>query len=163
MLIRAFRDLQLHQDYHLVFIGQESLSSPQLDFVLNELPEEVKERIHWLENISPGHLLHFYNAARLFVFPSKAEGFGIPPLEAAALKTPVLCSGTTAMHDFEFFGEDLFDPLNEREFRNKLQARLTNPPIPDRLSAISRTIAERYSWKTAAEELFKAITVSFNA
>ena len=103
-------------------------------------------------------MLHWYNAASLFVFPSKAEGFGIPPLEAAALKTPVLCSGTTAMKDFDFFGESIFDPSDETGFKSKLEVMLNRPPNVDSLSAISREVADRYNWKIGAGVLFTAIT-----
>ena len=161
LLIRAFRDLNLN-DLQLVLIGQRSISSPGLHLLLKELPGEVKARIRWFEKIPQHHLLHFYNAARLFVFPSKAEGFGIPPLEAAVLKTPVLCSGVTAMQDFDFFEDDLFDPLDEAGFKNKLRSKLANPPTGDRLSKISRAICKKYNWEFAAGELFKTIMASFN-
>ena len=58
----------------------------------------------------------FFKWSEFFIYPSKAEGFGIPPLEAAALATPVLCSQKTAMQDYDFFSPYLFDPENYNEF-----------------------------------------------
>ena len=117
----------------------------------------MKEKIHWLEKIPQSDLIHFYNAARLFVYPSKAEGFGIPPLEAAALQTPVLCSSITAMKDFDFFGKGLFDPVDESGFRNKLEERLFGPSSRDDLLNISQAIMRKYNWKTSVERLLQSI------
>ena len=39
----------------------------------------------------------FYDAAKIFVFPSLYEGFGLPPLEAMALGTPVVTSNTSSL------------------------------------------------------------------
>ena len=54
LLIRAFRDLQWYQkDLHLVFIGQKSLPTPELDSLLAEIPQELNMRIHRFKNITP--------------------------------------------------------------------------------------------------------------
>jgi len=158
LLIRSFHELRLNeQGLGLVFIGQESISSPKLESILGKLPVAAKERIHWLEKIPPGDLVHFYNAARIFLYPSRAEGFGIPSLEAAALQTPVLCSNATAMKDFDFFGESLFDPSDEQGFRKKLMERLISPQSKEELSAISQVIRKKYCWKYSADQLFQSI------
>jgi glycosyltransferase involved in cell wall biosynthesis len=159
LLISAFNELRLHErGLSLVLIGQKSIPSAMLDAAFNKLPAAVKGKIHWLEKVPPADLVHFFNAARLFVYPSKAEGFGIPPLEAAALQTPVLCSFATAMKDFDFFGEGLFDPADETTFRQKLGERLVYPPSHDELLNIAQAVREKYNWETSAERLLQAIT-----
>jgi glycosyltransferase involved in cell wall biosynthesis len=158
LLLKAFLDLQLYaKGYYLVLLGHESIKVPDFDSLLASLPEAAKDKLILRRDVNDEDLLQFYRAADLFVYPSKAEGFGIPPLEAAALKTPVLCSNTSAMSDFNFFGKDQFDPYNEGEFKEKLINALENPHNPSYLEQLSRQIREKYSWEASAQKLYEII------
>ena len=153
-LLKTWLELQLYREgCHLVFIGHKSIPVPELDKLLNQLPPEIRQYIFISADIDDKDLLGFYRAATLFVYPSKAEGFGIPPLEAAALKIPVLCSNTSAMKDYTFFGPNHFDPNDYDQFRQKLKAVLENPPGPAFLSEVSDTIRREYSWERSAKNL----------
>jgi len=105
------------------------------------------------KDIDDGDLLQIYRAATLFVYPSKAEGFGIPPLEAAALQIPVLCSNTSAMKDFAFFGPCHFDPYDFSSFKQLLRSILENPPTTAFLAEIATIVRREYSWSHSAEKL----------
>ena len=65
-------------------------------------------------------MLLLLRGASASVYPSFAEGFGIPPLEAIASGIPTICSNQTAMMDFTFLKKFEFDPNNEIEFNEKL-------------------------------------------
>ena len=65
--------------------------------------------------------MEFYNACDLFIYPSFAEGFGIPPLEAGVMKVTVACSNATAMKDFSFFQKTLFDPNDLESFEKAIK------------------------------------------
>ena len=102
-------------------------------------------------------LLEFYRAAEVFVYPSRAEGFGIPPLEAAALGTPVICSNTSGMEQFSFFGEYHIDPFDLDGLKTKLVKILQTPPPSGILEERSALIRQQYSWDRAAEALYESI------
>jgi glycosyltransferase involved in cell wall biosynthesis len=104
-------------------------------------------------------LREFLNGAELFVYPSLAEGFGIPPLEAGVLKTPVLCSSKTAMGDFQFFGDDLFDPEDTIEFQAKLKKKLEYKTNEGKLDYICDTIQSVYSWGESANKINKIFKI----
>ncbi|RYY91483.1 MAG: glycosyltransferase family 1 protein, partial [Chitinophagaceae bacterium] len=111
LLLRLFFESGLHrQGYSLVFIGSRTLPVPGLDEAIGALSEEESAALHLLPAVPAGDLPYFYKAAELFFYPSRGEGFGIPPLEAAAAGTPVLCSNALALGDFDFFGPDHLDP-----------------------------------------------------
>jgi len=158
LLLKAWLELELYrQDCHLVLLGHQSIRVPGLDETLNGLPENVKRFIYIKSDIGDTDLLEFYRSALLFVYPSKAEGFGIPPLEAAALKTPVLCSNTSAMSAFDFFGEDLINPLDDESFKTKLQHAVNNPHNEAYLDNLSGIIRREYSWARSAQKLYEII------
>lgn len=157
-LLKAFTELSLYeQGYHLVFLGRQSLKETELDKIISSLPEKIKSYLFIDDSINDEDLIEFYRAADLFVYPSKAEGFGIPPLEAAAMKIPVLCSHSTAMADFSFFNGEQFDPFNYEEIKNKLRLALEITAGEKRLNELSHFVKEKYSWQKSAQVLYELI------
>tara|TARA_A100001015_G_scaffold145286_1_gene161132 strand:- start:2158 stop:3255 length:1098 start_codon:yes stop_codon:yes gene_type:complete len=134
----------LQEKYQLVFIGKDSLKTS----INSEI--ENSKNIFWLKFVNFNDLLHFYNGAQLFVFPSICEGFGIPPLEAAVMKTPTLCSNATAMNEFDFFENLSFDPNNIIELEHKINKTIKSN-ISDKSNNIANIINNRFSWKKSAE------------
>jgi len=158
-VLQAFIDLQLYkQGYHLVLLGHESISTPAFNKIMDGLAEDTRPFIVIKSDIPDDELLLFYRAASVFVYPSKAEGFGIPPLEAAAAGTPVICSNTSAMGDFVFFGKNHIDPFDYPSFKNALGSVITDPPDAEALSRIADAIRQKYSWANSAELLYNLIT-----
>jgi glycosyltransferase involved in cell wall biosynthesis len=147
-LLRAYLELELYrQDKSLVFVGKTSIAVPQMKEMLAPLGEEIKKKIFFLEDITNADLRLLYQATELFVYPSKGEGFGIPPLEAGALGVPTICSNTTAMEDFSFFGDRHINPDTET-LKTSIIHALTEQPA--NLQEISNTIRRRYGWEKAA-------------
>ena len=150
-LLKAFLNIET-ENISLVFIGFKSINNYEFDALLNDLTPAQKTKIHVLQDISEEDLMFFYNAAKLFVYPSLAEGFGIPPLEAGALKTPVLCSNKTAMTDFDFFEPNLIDVDDFEIFKISLRNSISNNNHFN-LEIIQKTINEKYSWKKSSDIL----------
>lgn len=147
-LLRVYLELELYrQGKCLVFVGKTSIPVPQLKEMLAPLEEEVRKKIFFLEDISNADLRLLYQAAELFVYPSKGEGFGIPPLEAGALGIPTICSNTTAMGDFTFFGDRHISP-DTATLKMSITRALAERP--SNLREISNTIRRRYGWENAA-------------
>jgi len=110
-----------------------------------------------LKNVPDEHLEKFYRAADVFVYPSKAEGFGIPPLEAAASRVPVICSNSSAMEDFTFFEDCHIDPCNESLLEKKLEEVTNNGVSAERLQNTADRIAATYSWEKSAEQFYQLL------
>ena len=158
LLLNAFKELKLaDKGIHLVIVGNNTLNEKSLTDQVKEMINAYPGQVHWIRYLEKQELLQFYQGANLFVFPSKAEGFGIPPIEAAALGTPVLCGNNTAMQDFSFFGENHFDVDDPEAFKVKLLKNLNTPASPDQLAEITETIRSTYSWERSASVLQSAI------
>jgi glycosyltransferase involved in cell wall biosynthesis len=156
LLVKVFVNERLwEQGFTLVLIGDNTLHSC-LFHEIRTLKKEVQKSIYWFDKVSDLDLKNFLNAAEFFVYPSKAEGFGIPPLEAGALSTAVVCSNTTAMADFNFFYPYLFDPDNYEEFVKIINQMTQNIKSID-VSSIQATIKENYSWEESARIMLEKV------
>ena len=159
-LARAFFELELDkQGCQLVFVGRKTLQVPELDQYISELPSDRRSSLRIFDSVDQSDLINFYRAADLFVYPSKAEGFGIPPLEAVAMNIPTLCSNSTAMADFDFFGEGLFAPDDQDELKKKILNIFNNDVNNEQLAKARQVVYDRYSWDIGAQRLTSLILI----
>jgi glycosyltransferase involved in cell wall biosynthesis len=101
--------------------------------------------------VSDEDLEGLYAAATGMVFPSLAEGFGLPVLEAMRRGVPVACSSTTALGEIAGDAALTFDPESTDAIRAALQRLLDDPPERARLVDRGRARAADFSWSAAAE------------
>lgn len=159
LILKKYLKLKLYeQDISLVFIGNESIAVPALQAMIKNLTPLQKKSFFWFNQVAPSDLENFYKACRLFVYPSKAEGFGIPPIEAAAFHIPVLCSSATAMQDFDFFCPYVFDPLQEENFEHCLADMINHPPSEAFMANVAKKVAENYSWEQSGNLFYNLLT-----
>jgi len=155
LLLEKYLKLRLYEKgMSLVFIGSETIPVKALNNIIGKLSLEQKSMFFHLPQVDQNDLDAFYAGCKLFVYPSKAEGFGIPPLEAAINKVPVLCSSVTAMRDFDFFEPYFFDPENEEDFEMKLKGVISNPPSEKHLQIVSQQILEKYQWQNSSKKFY---------
>ena len=153
LLIKIYLENDIiNKSTHLVFIGINSIDNIKLNRLVKSLKPNQRSKIHFLENIEQDCLIDFYKSAKMFIYPSKAEGFGIPPLEAGAFKIPVLCSNATAMKSFDFFEPYFFNPNDEYETIRVFRDFFTNYKSIDLIN-IQNEIRANYSWDKSAQIL----------
>lgn len=152
MLLKAFVELGLYEkEYKLVMIGTPDLKYTEFKEYYDGLSEEIKSHI-LIQSVPFPDLVGLYKNASLFVFPSNAEGFGIPPLEAVEYGCPVLTSDATAMAEFGFPKEMTFDPSDKEELKRKMESMLRNPVKVD-----PSVMEDRYNWKNSADILYNVL------
>lgn len=91
-----------------------------------------------------------YRAADCFVFPSLAEGFGLPVLEAMLRGAPVTCSNTTSLPEVAGDAALLFDPTDVDAIAVSVRRILDDPALAERLREAGAERARRFSWEEAA-------------
>lgn len=153
-LLKAYVGLGLAaRGYDLVLINQPTLPVAEFNRYLISLPEDTRRHIHQLGTVEHEELKMWYAAAELFVYPSLAEGFGIPPIEAGAAGVPVICHDSTAMTDFSFFGDNLADISDSAALARLIERNLSAPPSRGELKKISDSIRRSYNWRHSADTL----------
>lgn len=155
-LVKAYVELELYKEYELLFVGKSSIGVSYLEEYLLTLNKEIRKKIIHKENVSEEELSTIYSQASLFVFPSVAEGFGIPPLEALAARTKVICSNATALADFTFLKGFQFDPLDLDSLKSVLIKALDEKNYP--FDEMESKISKMYSWEDAALNLYKRMS-----
>ena len=102
--------------------------------------------------LSDEELAAAYAIASVSIYPSLAEGFGLPILEAMALGTPVVTSNRTSLPEIAGGAAVLVDPLSEVDITAGLRRVLTES-APKRAARIAagKEVAARFDWNTAAE------------
>jgi glycosyltransferase involved in cell wall biosynthesis len=96
------------------------------------------------------HLPLLYQGAEAFVFPSLAEGFGLPILEAMACGTPVICSDTTAMPEIAGGAARLVPPLEVEAWAESIDTVLADLDLRRRMRSDGFRQAANFSWSKTA-------------
>lgn len=102
-------------------------------------------------------LVALYNVARLFVFPSWHEGFGLPALEAMRCGAPVIGSNTSSLPEVIGLDEAMFDPYDDASIMRKMHEGLADESFRQRLLAHAPVQAAKFSWDTSAIKALAAI------
>jgi glycosyltransferase involved in cell wall biosynthesis len=97
----------------------------------------------------------FYDVAKIFVFPSLYEGFGLPPLEAMAHGTPVVTSNTSSLPEVGGNAALLVNPENVFEIRRGLQRVLLDPVLREQMKQRGYDQAQRFSWTNSVSRILE--------
>jgi glycosyltransferase involved in cell wall biosynthesis len=119
-------------------------------FAANE-PTAQRPNIHHAGFVGDNELAALYENAMCLVFPSKTEGFGIPPLEAMAKGCPVVSSNAASL--VEVGGDAVLyaDPDDGARWRDAIIGLSKNESLRATLAAKGRQQATLFSWKRSAE------------
>lgn len=92
-----------------------------------------------------------YQQARIFVYPSRYEGFGIPPLEAMACGAPVIATRTGAIPDYAEGAALLVDPGDREALRESILRLLGDESLRRDLRARGIERSKQYRWDRSAK------------
>ncbi len=93
-----------------------------------------------------------YSGAKVFVYPSSYEGFGLPPLEAMACGAPVICSNRTSLPEVVGDAAITLNPDDTGALVDAMYGVLTNQTLRADLSVRSLRRAAQFNWRKTATE-----------
>jgi glycosyltransferase involved in cell wall biosynthesis len=111
----------------------------------------LESDVHFLGFVPEDELPLWYNAARLFVFPSVYEGFGLPVLEAMACGTPVITSNAASLPEVGGKAAALVPPHDTAQLALEMQRLLDDPQLRSDMRTAGRIQASRFTWRALAD------------
>ncbi len=145
---------QLYPDLKLIIIGDDVSGNPDLRRTV--IRSGVQNDVRFLGFVPIEILRTFYDAAKIFVFPSLYEGFGLPPLEAMALGTPVVTSNISSLPEVVGNAAVLVHPENVFEIMRALHRVLLDQNLRDKMKERSYRQAAKFSWEKSVRRLMEA-------
>ncbi|QCT95346.1 glycosyltransferase family 4 protein [Caminibacter mediatlanticus TB-2] len=153
-LLLAIKDL----DINLVFVGKKDgfiTGDENIKKLITK--NNLKERIYFTGYVKDEDIPVIYNLAKLFVFPSLYEGFGIPPLEAQACGCPIIVSNVASLP--EVCGDSALycNPYDVNDIKEKIEVLLNNKQLREELIQKGFENIKRFSWEKSAKKIIDVI------
>lgn len=150
-LIVAFNRIKKRvPDAQLVIVGKKNLDCAEIVDMMKETLDA-----HYLDFVSSEMLAWLYSNASLFVFPSIYEGFGFPPLEAAANGVISAVSNISSIPEVCGDSVAYFDPYDVDDMDQTIIKCLTDNTYQIELKSKLLPNLQRFSWRKNAEETFQ--------
>ena len=108
--------------------------------------------------VPDAELVHLYRRAYALVQPSLMEGFGLPPVEAMACGTPVVCSRAGSLPEVVGDAGLFFDPTDVGSIATTLRRLLAYPRLRDDLAGRALARASLFTWDRAAAALLECFS-----
>ncbi|MFA5130400.1 MAG: glycosyltransferase family 1 protein [Patescibacteria group bacterium] len=150
-----------HPNLHLQLIGEK-------DFFMNRTEERAQsmglKNVEFAGRVSDEELRDRYARGLALIFPSRWEGFGLPPLEAIAAGIPVLSSNTACMP--EVLGKQgviYFNPCSADDIVHAVETFLQDPnALRQQARQASSELRKRHDWNLAAKKVLEAFEDALN-
>jgi len=117
----------------------------------------IANRVTILPELPEAELAAVYRGSRGLVFPSIAEGFGLPLVEAMALGVPVVAADRSPMREIGAGAAFLFDPDWKASFTAAMERMLRDEGARAAAIPAGKAAAAGYSWEATAGRIEEAI------
>lgn len=143
----------IHQSkisYPLLVVGR---ATAYLDKVKNYIAEKSLKNIIFLHKVSNEELKALYTMAKLLVYPSVFEGFGLPVAEAQACGTPVITSNLSSLPEAAGEAGVLINPNSPEEISKAILHLYNDEQFYETKKKQSIENAQRFTFEKTAKEL----------
>ena len=160
-LLQAYIQLPeyVKKEFRLVLAGFSGWENKN---IMN-LKDKMKKHVMFLGYLSVGELSVMYNSAKLFVYPSLYEGFGLPPVEAMACGCPVVVSNVASLPEVCGDAAYYVDPYNVESIAEGMYKVPTDNTLRKSLIEKGLERAKLFSWEKAAKEHLKVFEEVLNS
>ena len=157
LLCRAFACIADKCSADLVLVG-EYTGFHTAEISPDTLSALCPGRIRFTGAVAQNELIHLVANAQALIFPSRYEGFGLPPLEALAVGTPVIASDIPPVREVCSEHVRYFPPDNEQSLAQRMLEVIALSPEERRASGeVGCAHARQFSWEAAAQKTAVAL------
>ena len=147
----------LGEEYPLVLAGKKPAATsdtyPDYDGMIARAG--LSKYVRWIGYVDEEDKPLLYRNAEVFVFPSRREGFGLPPLEAMACGTPVVASNSGSLPEIIGPAGFAVDPDDVRNMAGAIIAIIMQEPLAADLRRQGLEQAAKFTWENTAIETLK--------
>lgn len=143
-------DTKIKEQYPLVIVGMGGWEVSQFAQDFEKLRRQGYLRL--LGYVANEELPMLYSAAKIFIYPSVYEGFGLPPLEAMACGTPVITSNVSSLPEVVDDAGIMVSPHDDVGLYEKIMQLLEDSVLLDDLSQKSIERAKLFTWEKCARQ-----------
>ena len=119
---------------------------------INSIIEELGEKLFFTGWVKEEELKNYYANAKLFIFPSLYEGFGIPPLEAMACGCPTLVSNAACIPEICGNASIYFNPKDSLEIADKITILLLDEKLRKEVIGKGFDRVKLFNWQQSIEK-----------
>ena len=146
-LLQAWKQLPQPRPF-LVIVGRPGW---ECEPIVAEIEAAVQRRqARWHRACDDARVFRYMAHATALAYPSRLEGFGFPPLEAAALGTPVLAGDTPALREVMQDAACFCDPEDTDAVAEALARLVEDEELRRRLVARGLERVKRFTWQECA-------------
>jgi glycosyltransferase involved in cell wall biosynthesis len=153
-LIKALVLVQ-DQSIPLVITGKEDWKKSKFRHLLENT--NIRNRIIITGPVGDDEIAALFAMSKIFCFPSFAEGFGLPPLEAMASGVPVVVSNTTSMPEICGHAAVYADPHRPESIAEGINKLLSDKAFYERMKTEGLTRSAGFTWPVTANKLMESI------
>lgn len=122
----------------------------------------LQNRVRWLGRVPHESMPALYGAVDILVYPSVYEGFGLPPLEAMSVGTPVVAASASCLPDVLGAAALLVPPDDHNGFAHAMNALLSEQELREKMVAAGKARAATYTWERTARQTLEAYKAAAN-
>lgn len=160
-LVLAFDDLikkEEFKDLKLIIVSGFDFFYTKLFEFIAKL--KIENKIEFTGQIPNSGLLEYYQNAKCLIFPSYAEGFGIPGVEAMRLSCPVVASKIPVFEEVYDDAVLFFNPKNAVDLCEKLSQILSDNNLREKYIKLGIERAKMFTWDKMAKQIFETYNIS---
>lgn len=150
-IVKALKTLP--EDIHFVAIGKGKGYAKKVQEYIDA--NGLTDRVHFLTGVPLVDLPLIYQLAKIFVYTSLYEGFGIPIVEAQACGLPVIAATGSCLEEAGGEHSIYVNPHSAEELASAIQMLLSNPQLCDEMITKGKEYIKRFSDEVCTRSLMK--------
>jgi glycosyltransferase involved in cell wall biosynthesis len=147
-VVKAIKNIE---NIDLVIIGNKTKYTQKVMDYITE--NQLQNRVHFLTGLNSIELATVYQLAKIFVYPSLFEGFGIPIIEALYSGTPVITNNSGVFPEAAGPAGAYVNPENSEEIANKIIELLENEALCTKMIEEGNTFVQKFNDETIAQKV----------
>ncbi|MEZ7820877.1 MAG: glycosyltransferase family 1 protein, partial [Patescibacteria group bacterium] len=155
-IIQSFEDFCLENNINnldLVIAGKDGWNNKYIYKILEK--SKVKDHIKILNYVTEKEKIELYRKAKMFLFPSFYEGFGIPIIEAQSFGVPIITSNNSSLSEIVKNSAICINPYNINEIKEAIKNLYFDNNLYKYYQKLSLENSKQFTWLKTAENTLK--------